>query len=207
MSPLVARWTRCRGLVRDDRGDTLIEILIAVVIISFAAVAILGALTSVISASTEHRNLASDDTLAKSALEAAKYQLQLQASPQFLECGSSSATGATVPFSAYTTSGGPQYVDLSSVNGSAPTGYSVVITGVQCWHQALLGDANSVGNLDSSCQVSRSGNTLGGCSANDVSGLQLITVTATDPAGVKVDLSTIVRNPAYVASYKKSLSW
>ncbi|HYA68093.1 MAG TPA: type II secretion system protein, partial [Acidimicrobiales bacterium] len=71
---------------KSDGGDTLIEVLIALVVISLAVVAVMGGLVTSITASAEQRNLSALDTLLKSFAESAKYQIDEQASPLFDNC-------------------------------------------------------------------------------------------------------------------------
>ncbi|HLX88927.1 MAG TPA: prepilin-type N-terminal cleavage/methylation domain-containing protein [Acidimicrobiales bacterium] len=88
-----------------EHGDTLIEVLIAVVIIAIAAAALLGGLTTALTASGEHKGLSVDDTLLKSYAEAAKQQIEISQSVAFTQCTPSTyAIAYTVPaqFSTYT---------------------------------------------------------------------------------------------------------
>lgn len=62
--------------IRDERGDSLIEVLFAVVIIALAAGPLIGALLESIAASAEHRGLATADTLLKSFAETAVSEIQ-----------------------------------------------------------------------------------------------------------------------------------
>ena len=71
MSAPVTPWRR-----RDDRGDSLIEVLIAVVIIALAAGPLIGALLESIAASAEHRGLATTGTLLESFAETAVSEIQ-----------------------------------------------------------------------------------------------------------------------------------
>ncbi|HAM01854.1 MAG TPA: hypothetical protein DCQ30_06450 [Acidimicrobiaceae bacterium] len=59
-------------------GDTLVELLIAIVIIALSVSALLGALITSLTSSAEHRSLANLDTVVKGFAEAATYQLELQ---------------------------------------------------------------------------------------------------------------------------------
>ena len=52
-----------RYRVLDDRGDTLVELLIALVVISLAIVALIGGLLATTAASTTHRNLSTLDNV------------------------------------------------------------------------------------------------------------------------------------------------
>jgi len=174
------------------------------VIIGVAVVAMLGALTTSISASVEHRSLANDDTLAKSFLDTVKYQLQLKPSPGFV-----SGCGATLPTTILATYGAqvPAWSNSNEPPGySIPAGYSVQITGVQCW-TVVSGNGvvtPAAGSPDSHCFVTRTSADTSACATNanqDKSGIQVITVTTTDPGGYKIDLSTLIIDPAYGSTY------
>src|ERR1700730_2918378 len=71
-----------------ESGDTLVEVLIAVVIIAIAASALLGALVTSISGSRSQRSLAVDDAVLKSFAEATKAQVELQSSSLYAPCAS-----------------------------------------------------------------------------------------------------------------------
>jgi Tfp pilus assembly protein PilV len=75
-----------REPVPSEDGDTLIEVLLAVVILGLSVVALLGALVTSITSSSEHRSLASDDTVLRSFAEAAKYEIQMQPGALFVDC-------------------------------------------------------------------------------------------------------------------------
>jgi len=105
---------------RSETGDTLIEVLLAIVIIGITAVSLLAGFATSISASAEHRDLVTLDTILTSYVESATYQLQQQSSPLFLPCATTYSPTFTVPTgnSGYT-------VQISSVsywNGTAFTG-------------------------------------------------------------------------------------
>jgi hypothetical protein len=101
---------------RSEAGDTLLEVLIALVVISLTAVAILGAFTTAIASSSEHRDLATLDSVLKSYVENASYQLgrQTTTAPVFAPC-------ATVP--------GGAYSSLTTTQGN----YNVSLTSIQFW--------------------------------------------------------------------------
>ena len=83
---------------QKDRGDTLIEILMTVAVISIAVVALIGGLLTTVSASTTHRNFANADTALRSFAEAAKYAIETAPSngassgPQFTQCAPSASS-------------------------------------------------------------------------------------------------------------------
>jgi len=175
----------CSASNFDERGDTLVEVLLAVVILSLTVVALLGALTTSITGSGEHRNIAAIDTILKSYAEAAKYQIELQpvvtgskpSGPIYEDCPGNSSTKVLTDY-------------RNGVNGKwtpppgygAGSGYSVAITQVQPWN-------NLSSNWDPSCPS-------GGLN-HDANGLQLLTVTATAPTNVSDQMQIAVRNPDY----------
>jgi large repetitive protein len=78
------------GAVSSDRkseaGDTLIEVLIAIVVMGITSVAVLLAFATSISGSAEHRSLATMDTVLRTAAEEAISQIQQQSNAQFGQC-------------------------------------------------------------------------------------------------------------------------
>ena len=101
---------------RDDRGDTLIELLLAVVIIALAAVPLIGALLESIAASAEHRGIATTGTLLESFAETAVSEIET----------------SPLPGTAYTASATPSYRLLSNPSKtsgptSIPTGTNVTV--------------------------------------------------------------------------------
>jgi type II secretory pathway pseudopilin PulG len=151
-----------------EAGDTLIEILITIVIISLAAVALLGALTTSITGSSEHSSLASIDTLLRSYAESAKEQIQLQQLP--------TSTDPTPPL--FKNSCSATY----DVTFADPTGYSLSISAVHFW--------NPTNRNFSDAQVACVQN-------NDDTTLQQITVLGRAPNNVSDTLSFVVSDPEY----------
>lgn len=84
--PRILRGSSGPDDVRSDAGDTLIELLIALVIISIAVTGLMGALLTSITTSGEHRSLSVEDTMLRSYAEAYENQIQFQPSPVFQEC-------------------------------------------------------------------------------------------------------------------------
>ena len=105
----------------DERGDTLIEVLVAIVVIGITIVAVLGALVSGVGASAQHRNLAVDDTLLKSYADTAKLQIEPPDNPAvqplFQPCAQPDDYQGSVSFTVPT----------------SDSGYTVGITSVQYW--------------------------------------------------------------------------
>lgn len=168
----------------SDSGDTLVEILITLVLMGIVAAALLGALMTSIRASAEHKNLAQDDSVVKTALEGLSAGLE-HPSPS-----------ATILFKDCTTVVNPQslvgYYDPLVSSVVLPFGYrSIHVTGVACWNPGVQ-------TFD--CYYSSTASHQP-CTAADTSGLQQITVTGTDSSGLGVSLSTLIRNPAFNGKY------
>lgn len=96
-----------RGRTRDDRGESLVEILVAVMILGIAGVAILAGLAMSISASDLHRKQTTAGAYARSYAEAIQEYVASGAGHYVPCAGSSSYTPATVGFT-----------------GALPTGYT-----------------------------------------------------------------------------------
>lgn len=97
---------------RVDRGDTLIEVLIALAIVAIAATALIGGVLTSITGSSVHRSLTVNDADLKSYADAAQDQIQRQASPLFADCATT-----------YSVTAPP-----------LPANYAVAITGIQYWN-------------------------------------------------------------------------
>ena len=101
---------------RDERGDTLIEVLLAVVIIALAAGPLIGALLESIAASAEHRGIATTGTVLESFAETAVSEIE-----------TSPVTGT-----AYQATATPSYRLLSNPSkpsGPVGTNVTVFVTG------------------------------------------------------------------------------
>ena len=80
---MITRWQLGNSPSARDRftedGDTLVEVLLAIVVLGIAAVALLTAFATAITASSEHRNLASLDSSTRLAANVAIADVQQQA--------------------------------------------------------------------------------------------------------------------------------
>jgi type II secretory pathway pseudopilin PulG len=101
---------------RGDAGDTLIEILIALVVLALAAVSILTAFTTAIWGASDYRTIATVDTVVKTAAEEAITQLQEQSTTQWAQCPGASQVTFNKPAlpTGYTATIAPQYWNGSS---------------------------------------------------------------------------------------------
>ena len=75
---------------RNESGDTMVEVLLALVIMGLTIASALAAFATTLSATTEHRTLATNDTVLRSFVETATYDLRLQPMPAFVPCATTS---------------------------------------------------------------------------------------------------------------------
>ena len=108
-----------RGATRDERGDTLVELLMTLVVLGLAGVALVAAFSTSILASGEHRQLANVDAVMRSAAESATAQLQQQPAPLYKSCADAT-----------------YYNSVLTLN--PPVGYTDTITAVNYWNGAVF---------------------------------------------------------------------
>ena len=111
--------THCQEL-DTEAGDTLVEVLIAIVVLGIAAVAMLTAFGTAFTASQEHRNLTSIGNAQKSVTQ--QIVAQLQNEGLYSSCA---------PVATYQT--GANAVNFANL----PKGYSAQVTGVSYWTAAF----------------------------------------------------------------------
>jgi len=159
---------------RDD-GDTLIEILVTIAIVGLTIAAIMGAFVVDVKGSVEHRQLATNDIIAKDFAESATNQIELATtSPAFFACASIS--GAATTTSQITYAG--QRLEFQ------PTDKSYAITATI---QYLNNDSTFLSQAD--------------CQANPDQYLpELITATVEGPKGSTAKLSFVVTDPSQLES-------
>ena len=166
----------------DETGDTLIEVLVAILIMGISAVGIFGAYTMSIVGSAQHRTMAALDVALRNIAETATYQIQNRPfSPWFSSCAPVSGVVTVTPTGS--TVGSLYYnhlaINLTSLSLPASTSYSLDTSSIQYW---------SGGSWQG----------LSGCpSGNDSP--QLITLTATGPHGIVAHLSFVVTDQSYRA--------
>jgi type II secretory pathway pseudopilin PulG len=182
-----------------ESGESLLELLVTLTIVGLVGVAIIGAVMTSISSSTEHRNLANDDTIIKSAVEQVKYQLQLKPSPLYSDCGSTSTPTASSLLTAWKNGMSGQWPAVPAGIGT----YQAWISKVECFTES-----SSTSSLDANCQASlaspsspsQTNVVSSGCSS-DLSGIAQVTVSVLDQSSLRLDISTLVRNPGYNGNY------
>ena len=155
---------------RSEAGDTLVEVLLAIVVLGLASVAILLAFATTISGSSEHRTLTTADTVLRTAAEKSIALVQQQPSSAWGLCPSS-------PYSWLESS-----VTLSS-------GYTEQVTGVSYWSNSTNPPSFVPWTTPGSCTVSTA-------ISPQVNSPVLITITVTSSTGVvSSPLSFVVDDP------------
>jgi type II secretory pathway pseudopilin PulG len=131
---------RCKGDSeghhRSEAGDTLVEVLLAVVVLGLASVALMIAFGTSISASSEHRNLSTANTILTSASQQAISLIQQQKSV-FETC----YTTETATVSAYQ---GNAAIAMT-VPAPYTTSYSVAYTEVEYWNGTTFNPVSASG--------------------------------------------------------------
>lgn len=117
---------RSRVDLNPEAGDTLIEILVTLVIISLCVVAFLVAFTTSITASAKHRTFVSLDTALRTVSENAQSQIELQVNPLFVSCAT--------PLS------------YQTINFGTPSGYTTQITSVSYWNGSSFASTCTTGS-------------------------------------------------------------
>ena len=112
----------------DEGGDTLLEVLIALLIVGLTAVVLITAFTTSITASAEHYNLAGNDAVLRNAADQAFSEIQQTPNPLLIY-----APCAT------------NYNSLSSDNFGIPSTYTFS-TAVQLWSDSSETFVNSAGS-------------------------------------------------------------
>lgn len=150
---------------RDERGETLIEIILAISVLSIIAIAAFSGLTTATTVSAAQRTSARNETILRSAAE----QLQNPALAYVPRAGCSGAGTYSLP-------------SLPST----PSGYVVSIATVTFWTGASTTPSATAGvQFDSTCPAS----------ATADKGLQQVTLQVTTPQGTTDRLDVVKRRP------------
>lgn len=144
----------------DERGETLVEILITIVVMAIGLTAIVGAITGSIVASDAHRGMAMSEVIVRDYGEAIKTKA-IQATT-YTACPSTTDLAPTVPPAA-----SPQF--------TPPTGWTGQITQVEYWNPDPILANFPNGSWSSTC-TPVCNQTLPSCDA----GLQRVTFTVTN---------------------------
>lgn len=151
----------------------------ALLVLGLAGVALIGAFTTVIGASSEHRTLSTNDVVLKDFAESATYQIQLQQpTPFFLPCATLSGTATNSSPNMTYTNGATSHTIIFT----PPMNYSVQVTQVQILFN------NTTFQTTTTFPSS-------GCDSTQY-WPQLITATATGPKG-SASLSFVVSDPLH----------
>ena len=156
----------------SEAGDTLIEVLIALVVLGIAVVAMLLAFGAALTGSGEHRTLTNIATAKKTVTQQIAAQLQNANPPLYLACASAVS---------YQPPNGSNAISFTNL----PSGYTAEVTGVGLWDAS-----DSLFDLtQAACQSALT-------TSNNQSAPQLISATVTYPTGGSSVVTTVVNNPA-----------
>jgi type II secretory pathway pseudopilin PulG len=157
-----ARSSRSGRSRHSERGDTLIEVLLAIVILGMTSVALLLAFGTSISGSAQHRSMATADTVLRTAAEDTISLIQQQSSTQWGTCPANYSTQPSATTSV-----------LATVNAAiANTGYTMQMPAadpVLYWNGSSFSSSACVTSTAISPQVNSP---------------QIVTITVTSPTGV-----------------------
>ena len=134
----------------SEAGDTLVEVLLALIVLSLCGLALITAFGTAISSSATYRRLASVDTVIRSSEEAAVARIQQQEKPLYIPCGTDAqytaefAGQAPYPALPPVSSTSPGYLNPDAVSSqlAAPVGFTVAFTpdsagnDIQYWNSA-----------------------------------------------------------------------
>ena len=166
----------------------MIEILVALVILSISTVAILGALTTTLSSTGEHRSLAADDTLLTAIAEQVKNVVELQPSPPAWPTGCGGTGGPLTQWYEDTTTNNTPNIPLPApLTGTPLTGSS--------YYPVSLTDPPYVGYVVNLTNVQYpNGSTWTSCPVSaTAAGVQKITVDVTSNANITDTFDVVVR--------------
>lgn len=184
------RWSRSRSTYHDERGDTLLEVLMALMVIGLVAVSMFGAFSMSIGGSARYRSFSQVDLVLRNFSEAATYQIQLASlAPAYASCALMSELAPVATSGSGITTGNILYngTSIAGPLGSGyqpPPNYSIEIGSVSYW--STDPQTNTQGFYS---------NTPTNC-INDSP--QQITAVATGPGGVSGKLTFVVVDPNYV---------
>ena len=146
MSGLRARLFSRERVDRSERGDTMVEILLALIVLGLTSVALIVAFSTTLSASAEHRTLTSADIAINDYTQAVT--AGIEANQDLFTCPTP-ALSATANAAYYNT-------ELAI---SSPAPYSPTITAVQYWNTSTsafttLGSSSCIANASELITVS-----------------------------------------------------
>lgn len=159
----------------DDAGDTLIEVLIALVILSITVVALISAFTTSVAASAQYRNIAVTDSIVRTLSE--EVIAQFQQGTAYIACPNGTPANYTNGFGGSS----PLSGDLAIPAPYTSAGYSASITAVGYWTGS---------NFDGTTSTCSTGSTVP----------EELTVTISGPSGSSEALTFIVEGSGQIFS-------
>lgn len=170
--------------VHDERGETLIELMITILVLSIGMVTLVGAVGSSILASSTHRGIAQGDVIVRDFAEAVK-----EKAAENVDDPGTPATNEYFPCP------GEALLDPGA-DFEAPGGWNAPeITGVEWWTPDTGNEGWSSSNVDCLARYSSCGEINESCDP----GLERVTFTvsnqSTGTAATSLTASVVVRRP------------
>lgn len=174
-----------RDIRHNERGETLVELMITVLVLSIGMVTLVGAIGSSIIASASHRGMAQGDVIVRDFAEAVR-----------VKAAANVDDPATPSTNEYVACPGVSVLDPAG-DFEAPDGWnSPVVTGVEWWApETVTNEGWSSSNADCLAHYAACGEINEVCDA----GLQRVTFTVTNQATGASEMaltsSVVVRRP------------
>ncbi len=196
-----------RGRRRSEAGDTLIEVLLALVVLGLASVALLIAFSTSIAASAEHRKLATYDSVLTVASQSAT--AAIQSLPSLFDCTLSTYPTITLPsaYSGYTV----QYAatnpvlywdsatnkyDLTSCVAGVPRLITINIVGTSYYNSFVVdysqGSSADVASTGVATKLVFLNNIVGGYAGSPFTTQPIVAIETDTNTIVTTDLSAVV---------------
>ena len=118
---------------RDERGDTLIEVLITLIVMSITAASVLFAFSGSIAGSATHRNLVTNDVALRTVAQSVYAEVQQQANPIYTTCATYYGT------------------QQASQQFNAPSGFTTAVTKVSYYYAPPKGTYGWQSTAPSDC--------------------------------------------------------
>lgn len=184
---------------RDERGDTLLEVLMALLIIGIASIAIVGAYTMSIGGSGRQKTLSQLNVLLHNFAESVTYQIQLQPQPLSLYSQCATVGGSIVSSSSGSISGTVTYAGtpLNTTDLAMPALTSISLSApasIEFWDYAT---SQWILGRSSCLSPPTSPNTPSSVAGMTSDLPQMITAVASGPNGMSDSISFVVIPPTY----------
>ncbi len=121
-----------------EAGDTLVEVLMAIIVLGIAGLALMAAFSTTISGSAQHRSLAGNDLVLRAAAESAFSMIEQQTNPLYSTCVTGSYATLADQYNADAASQGEPNFGAPSQTTAQPgqNWYTISISSVKFWNSS-----------------------------------------------------------------------